>query len=96
MDLLDERETQAEKEKIWQVYGSAVEALPEQQRKVFKLSKQSRLSRNQIAEKMGLSPETVKKYLALATLNIRAYCQKNAPELLPALVILLIMQQLPK
>ncbi|MDE1192678.1 MAG: sigma-70 family RNA polymerase sigma factor [Arachidicoccus sp.] len=95
-DPMDNHDLEMQKDRIRGVYEAAVDSLPEQQKRVYQLSKQSDLSRKHIAALMQLSPESVKKYLALANLHIRAYCQKNAPELLPALVILLIMQQLPK
>ena len=91
--LLDIEE-RLETAEILRVYENAVNALPPRQQQVFKLSKQQRLSREQVARHMQISPETVKKYLALAVLNIRAYCQKNAPELLQSISALLVINRM--
>lgn len=85
--LLDIDE-QLEKEKMLAIYEAAVNRLPDRQQQVYRLSKQQGYSREQIAMAMNISPETVKKYLALAIMSIRAYCLSHAPELLPAIFIL--------
>ncbi len=71
-----------EKEKL---INEAVAKLPSQQQKVFRLSKQEGLSREQIAEKLGISPHTVRNHLADATRFIRTYLD-NA-ELMSMLLI---------
>jgi len=50
----------------------AVAKLPPQQQLVFKLSKQEGLSREQIAEKLHISPNTVRNHLAHAIQFIKA------------------------
>lgn len=90
MDLEEELEA----DKIRKIYELAVNQLPAQQQKVFRLSKQQLLTREQVAHSMNISPETVKKYLAMAMLNIRAYCLTHAPELLQSIVILSIIDSL--
>jgi RNA polymerase sigma-70 factor (ECF subfamily) len=88
---LADLEAELEAGRIMKIFEQAVDQLPAQQQTVFRLSKQQHLSREQVAHSMGLSPETVKKYLAIATLNIRAYCLKHAPDLLQGIVILSII-----
>ncbi|MGV3766838.1 MAG: RNA polymerase sigma-70 factor [Chitinophagaceae bacterium] len=47
--------------------------LPEQQRRVFGLARMEGLSQHEIAAKMGISKNTVKRHLAEAMKNIRAF-----------------------
>lgn len=53
--------------------NEAVSKLPPQQQLVFKLNKQDGLSRDQIAEMLHISPNTVRNHLAEAFKFIRAY-----------------------
>ncbi len=48
----------------------AIKKLPLQQQKVYILSRHNKLKAAQVAEKMNLSVETVKKYLKIATFSI--------------------------
>lgn len=58
--------------------NEAVSQLSRQQQLVFRLSKQDGLSREQIAEKLQISPHTVKNHLADAMQSIRAYLNRAA------------------
>ncbi|WP_182953748.1 RNA polymerase sigma-70 factor [Pedobacter gandavensis] len=49
----------------------AVDKLPEQQQKVYKMSRYDRLKHDEIAKALQLSPETVKKHIQLAVQFIR-------------------------
>jgi RNA polymerase sigma-70 factor (family 1) len=51
----------------------AVSRLPSQQYTVYHLSKETGLTRDQIAAQMNLSPETIKVHLSRALRSIRAY-----------------------
>ena len=53
--------------------NGAVSRLPPQQQTVFKLSKQEGLTREQIAEQMNISPNTVRNHLGEAMKSIRTY-----------------------
>ncbi|RYU91592.1 sigma-70 family RNA polymerase sigma factor [Mucilaginibacter terrigena] len=55
----------------------AIDHLPPQQQKVYLLSRHSRLKYDEIANQMGLSRETVKKYLQGATHSITSFVQSN-------------------
>jgi RNA polymerase sigma-70 factor (family 1) len=63
-------ETAGEEIDKYALLDEAIEKLPEQQKKVFILSRHQRLTYNEIAKEMNLSPETVKKYLKIATASI--------------------------
>jgi len=52
----------------------AIERLPPQQAIVFRMIKLEGFSREETAEKLRLSPATVKVHLALALRSVRAFC----------------------
>ncbi|GAA4519395.1 hypothetical protein GCM10023173_22260 [Sphingobacterium thermophilum] len=53
-----------------------MDTLPEKQAKVFKLNKIEDLSYREIAEKLGVSPNTVRNQIAIATKIIRLKVNK--------------------
>jgi RNA polymerase sigma-70 factor (family 1) len=55
----------------------AIDHLPPQQQKVYLLSRHKRLKYDEIANQLGLSRETVKKYLQGATHSITNFVQAN-------------------
>jgi len=55
----------------------AIDHLPPQQQKVYLLSRHNRLKYDEIASQLGLSRETVKKYLQGATHSITNFVQAN-------------------
>ena len=55
----------------------AINHLPPQQQKVYLLSRHNRLKYDEIASQMGLSRETVKKYLQASTLSITNFLHSN-------------------
>jgi RNA polymerase sigma factor (sigma-70 family) len=57
------------------IINKAIEHLPVQQKKAYKLVKQEGYSYKKAAESMGISPFTVKEYLSLANKSIRNYIQ---------------------
>lgn len=68
-------------EKNLDVYHSlldeAINQLPAQQQKVYLLSRHERLRYAEVANRLNISRETVKKYLQIATASITAYVQTN-------------------
>lgn len=55
----------------------AVKSLPVQQQVVYQLSREYGLSRNDIADKLQISPNTVKNHLGAAIRNIQKYLALN-------------------
>ena len=55
----------------------AIEKLPPQQRTAFRLSRFQGFNHEEIAEKMGISKETVKSYIVRALVNLRKQLQKH-------------------
>jgi RNA polymerase sigma-70 factor (ECF subfamily) len=56
------------------VLQQAVDRLPPQQKKVYRLIKEHGLKREEAASELNLSPETVKRHLSDAMQFIRVYC----------------------
>ncbi|MBB5394817.1 RNA polymerase sigma factor [Mucilaginibacter sp. AK015] len=61
----------------YSLLDEAIDHLPPQQQKVYLLSRHGRLKYDEIAHQMGLSRETVKKYLQGATHSITSFVQSN-------------------
>nr|WP_067057188.1 sigma-70 family RNA polymerase sigma factor [Mucilaginibacter sp. L294] len=61
----------------YSLLDEAIDHLPPQQQKVYLLSRHNRLKYDEIASQMGLSRETVKKYLQGATHSITTFVQSN-------------------
>lgn len=76
---------------VEQVLHAAIERLPDKQLETYRLIKLEGFSRAEAAEKMKISPETVKSNLEIAIRKIRAYCLK---ELSSNLVFLLFATEL--
>jgi RNA polymerase sigma-70 factor (family 1) len=64
-------------ESYYSLLDKAIDHLPPQQQKVYLLSRHNRLKHDEIASQMGLSRETVKKYLQGATHSITSFVQSN-------------------
>ena len=69
----------------------AILQLPPQQQQVYLLIRQEGLSRLEVANRLGLQPETVKRHLSIATRTIRSYCLLHL-DLTPAIAILICLQ----
>lgn len=59
----------------------AIDQLPEQQRKVYLLSRYEQLTYSEISRKMNISRETVKKYIQIAVASITAFIKEKIAEL---------------
>ena len=56
------------------VLQNAIERLPNQQKEVYIFVKEHGLTRNEVANRMQIQPDTVKFHLAQAMKKIRAFC----------------------
>lgn len=72
------------------IINNAIETLPPQQKKVYKLVKQEGYSYKKAAEEVGISPFTVKEYLSLANKSIRNYLL-NHSDIRREMMLLVIM-----
>ncbi|HEY4151284.1 MAG TPA: RNA polymerase sigma-70 factor [Chitinophagaceae bacterium] len=59
------------------ILQEAIGQLPPQQRQVYQMMKEQGLKREQVAELLHISPETVKQHLAQAMRTIRAFCMSR-------------------
>lgn len=60
------------------IYTEAIANLPPQKKLIYQLSRTEELSHEEIAEKLGLSKNTVKNHMVEASRSIREYVRKNA------------------
>jgi len=65
---------------------SIIRQLPPQQQLIYKLSKQGGLSREEIAARLQLSPNTVRNHLAQAVLFVREGLKKGASVIIWAII----------
>jgi RNA polymerase sigma-70 factor (family 1) len=71
-------ESQLQLKELQQVVQSAVDQMPGKMRVVYELSRRQHLSHKEIAERLGISDETVKKHIQHALQLIKNVVQKNA------------------
>jgi RNA polymerase sigma-70 factor (ECF subfamily) len=62
---------------FYNLIDAAIGQLPPQQQRVYLLSRHEQLRYREIAAQMGISAETVKKYMQLAIASISAYVRDN-------------------
>lgn len=71
------------------VLQDAIGRLPEKQKQVYILMREEGLKRNEVAEKLGIQPNTVKEHMAKALKAVRAYCVANLDLYIQALCIII-------
>ncbi|MBC9930055.1 RNA polymerase sigma factor [Chitinophaga qingshengii] len=67
-------EAAANAAEFMRVLQQAIEQLPPQQKQVYLLIREEELTKAQVAEKMGISPNTVKSHFDAAVRAVRSYC----------------------
>jgi len=65
----------------------AVERLPQQQKRIYQLSRFERLKYEEIAQQLNLSAETVKKHMYLATKTIKEYVHNHMDEVVAYILL---------
>lgn len=71
-------ESQLQIKEMQTVIQSAVEQMPNKMREVYQLSRQHHLSHKEIADRLGISDETVKKHIQHALQIIKTAIKQNA------------------
>ncbi|MBL7752790.1 MAG: RNA polymerase sigma-70 factor [Chitinophagaceae bacterium] len=71
----------AETAEYAEMLQQAIEGLPDQQKRIFHLSRHENLTYGQIAEKLGISTETVKTHLRRALRHIRDHFSDKGVQL---------------
>jgi RNA polymerase sigma-70 factor (ECF subfamily) len=69
------------------ILDSVIRRLPPQQRLIYKLAKQEGASREEIAKRLNISPNTVRNHLASAVDYLRAYFKKSESVIIWAVII---------
>ena len=78
MEVADNQSEEQLMAKEMEQYAEKIVAnLPKQQQLVFKLSREEGLSHNEIAKKLGLSPNTVKNHMVQALKALKASLQQS-------------------
>jgi len=72
-------EAEIHRKELENLLHEAVQQLPPQQQQVYILSREEQLTREAIAVRLGLSPETVKVHMSRAMRSIRAYIMSRTP-----------------
>ena len=72
-------ESQLQIKELQHVIQSAVDQMPHKMREVYKLSRQQHLSHKEIADRLDISDETVKKHIQHALQIIKTAISQNAP-----------------
>ena len=75
-------------ENMGQKIEEAVNLLPEQQRRVFRLKRMEGKKTKEVAEIMGLSVKTIEMHLSKATLQLR----QNLKDYLPSFLLFLLLK----
>ncbi|MEI3796564.1 RNA polymerase sigma-70 factor, ECF subfamily [Chitinophaga ginsengisegetis] len=70
----------------WKLFDEAIERLPPQQKKVWIMARRDGKKYQQIADELGLSRESVKKYLQFASAAINRYISEH-PEMYALFII---------
>lgn len=77
MTEIGQKVESAENRLLWQQYElmfhKAVDQLPMQRQKVFKLCRYEGMSYEEVASKLGISKNTVKEHMVMAVKNIKEY-----------------------
>ncbi len=79
--LLLEKENKA-------ILENVISQMPPQQRLVYKLAKQEGWTREEIAQRLNISPNTVKNHLAAAVEYLRSYFKKGASVIIWAAILM--------
>ncbi len=67
---------------------NAISCLPPRRQLIFRMSRKEGLSHQEIAEKLGISPNTVKDQIVKATQTIKEYLRSHGDMAMPMLIVL--------
>lgn len=75
-------EQQLLRKETGRLIGASIESLPDQQRTVYRMSREQGLSQDEIAAALGISKNTVRNHMAQALRNIRAFLEQHSDGLI--------------
>ena len=76
---------------LQKLINKAVKRLPRGRRQIFTMSRESGLSRKEIAQQLGISENTVKKQLGVSLKFIQQYIQKTTGFYIPGILLLFML-----
>ncbi len=76
------------------IYNLAINRLPPQRKRVFRMSREEGLSYSEIAGSLEISTQTVKEHMSLAMKSIKEYIAKEHDILLKAVIFALIFEKI--
>jgi RNA polymerase sigma factor (sigma-70 family) len=69
---------------------AAVNTLPPQQQKIYRMSRENHLTYDEIAENLNISSHTVRNHMASALDNIRKYVTHHTATYIPPIIIFIL------
>lgn len=73
-----------------EIYGLAVDTLPPQRKRIFRMCREEGLSHKEIAQHLNISPNTVKEHMSLAMRTIKEYLAKDHDVIFVVLILFLL------
>ena len=100
MQDLYQQTTDADTLLQWKQYEtllhSAIDRLPPQRQKVFRLCREELKSYEEVARELGISRNTVKEHMMLAMKSIRFFVYSNADGILPLLLAAALLKDISR
>lgn len=87
--FIEEQSAAPDRERMYDLIDEAITLLPPQQKKAWQLSREEGLKYDEIAEKLQLSRETVKRHISLAMASITRHVKNQADTVLGITYLLL-------
>lgn len=70
-----------------EIYGLAIDKLPPQRKRIFRMCREQGLSHKEIAQHLNISPNTVKEHMSLAMRTIKEYLAKDHDLIFAVLIL---------
>lgn len=86
-NIFSHPDDQLQEKELRRIYRQGIDLLPPQKKIIYTLHRDHQLSYEQIADKLGLSPHTVRNHMAEAIRSVRAHVNKHGA-LLPVVILL--------
>lgn len=86
-NIFSHPDDQLQEKELRRIYRQGIDLLPPQKKIIYTLHRDHQLSYEQIADKLGLSPHTVRNHMAEAIRSVRAHVNKHTV-LLPVVILL--------
>lgn len=86
-NIFSHPDDQLQEKELRRIYRQGIDLLSPQKKIIYTLHRDHQLSYEQIADKLGLSPHTVRNHMAEAIRSVRAHVNKHSV-LLPVVILL--------